>query len=115
MITGSLHFVCHLVFGTEHSILETGFIPILRWKSEEAPTQLGLLERASLSHLTSHAELVALHHCTLQPQKKIKPNDCLLQICKYFIMRQLAALLVPTLKHQFGYLIKYTGKYDIIE
>jgi hypothetical protein len=39
-------------------------------RSEEAPTQLGLLERSSLSHWTSYPEWMALHHRKLTATTK---------------------------------------------
>jgi hypothetical protein len=36
-----------------HNISETGSVSVLRWMGQDKPTQLGLLERASLNHWSS--------------------------------------------------------------
>jgi hypothetical protein len=45
-----------LVFQTEHIILETGSVPVLRWKDEEVPPQLGLSDQGNLNHWSSPHE-----------------------------------------------------------
>jgi hypothetical protein len=37
----------------KHDVSETGSVFILRWRGEKTPTELGLLERANLSHWTT--------------------------------------------------------------
>jgi hypothetical protein len=34
----------------DHNVSETGSVSVLRWKGQDKPTQLGPLERASISH-----------------------------------------------------------------
>jgi hypothetical protein len=47
-ITGFLDFIHCLVFLKEYSVLEIGYVSILRWKFEEY--LLSPLEKADLSH-----------------------------------------------------------------
>jgi hypothetical protein len=49
-IIGFMDFVDSLAFETEHNVSETGFVPVLRWKGEEASTQLGPLVGANLCY-----------------------------------------------------------------
>ena len=50
-VTGILNFVLHLVFWTEPSISDTGSFSLLRWKGEEACSQMdSIRKRQSVDH-----------------------------------------------------------------
>jgi hypothetical protein len=49
-IIGFMNFVHSPAFKTEYNVSETGFVPGLRWKGEEALTLLGPLEGANLCY-----------------------------------------------------------------
>jgi hypothetical protein len=46
----------------DHNVSETGSVSIFKWMGQDKPTQLGLLERASLNHCTQCAEM-PLRNC----------------------------------------------------
>jgi hypothetical protein len=60
----------------DHNVSETGSVSALRWMGQDKPTQLGPLERASLSHWT---QWPLQHWWTLWTHSRLDIHACLNQ------------------------------------
>jgi hypothetical protein len=59
----------------KHDVSETGSVSVLRWKREKTPTQLGLLERANLSHWTTSVRFTQLFNTMLLTFLTLKEKE----------------------------------------